>query len=153
MASSADLSWLRPRAAVCVVRNATGLTEHVTPEPNEAFALTSFLNGVNAAYIEEMQAQYERNPGSVSDQWRLFFQSLQEEQAAARRRWRRNGGPSWGRPLRMQATGELVAALTGDYGASERSVRDKISQRAQRERLRVSPAASLPRQRRTASAR
>jgi 2-oxoglutarate dehydrogenase E1 component len=31
------------------------------------------LNGVNAPYIEEMQAQYEKNPGSVSDEWRHFF--------------------------------------------------------------------------------
>ena len=29
---------------------------------NDAFARTSFLQGTNAAYIEEMQAQYERNP-------------------------------------------------------------------------------------------
>ena len=36
----------------------------MTRQPkNEAFARTSFLQGANAAYIEEMQAQYERNPG------------------------------------------------------------------------------------------
>ena len=53
----------------------------MTRQPqNQAFAQTSFLNGVNAAYIEEMQVQYEANPGSVSDEWRLFFQSLREEQ-------------------------------------------------------------------------
>jgi 2-oxoglutarate dehydrogenase E1 component len=46
---------------------------------NDAFAATSFLHGVNAAYIEELQAQYEKNPGSVSEQWRAFFQSLQDE--------------------------------------------------------------------------
>ena len=40
----------------------------MTRQPkNEAFARTSFLQGANATYIEEMQAQYERNPGSVSD--------------------------------------------------------------------------------------
>ena len=37
---------------------------------NEAFALTSFLHGANVAYIEEMHARYQENPGSVSDQWR-----------------------------------------------------------------------------------
>ena len=46
---------------------------------NDALARTSFLNGVNAPYIEEMQAQYNKNPGSVGDEWRLFFQSLREE--------------------------------------------------------------------------
>ena len=45
---------------------------------NEAFLRTSFLNAANAPYIEEMQAQYERNPGAVSDEWRLFFDSLNE---------------------------------------------------------------------------
>ena len=55
---------------------------------NDAFARTSFLQGTNAAYIEEMQAQYERNPGSVSDEWRHFFASLQEERGAGRRRAR-----------------------------------------------------------------
>ena len=44
---------------------------------NDAFARTSFLQGLNAAYIEDMQAQYERNPGSVSDEWRLFFDKSQ----------------------------------------------------------------------------
>ena len=63
---------------------------------NEAFAQTSFLNGVNAPYIEEMQALYEQNPGAVSDEWRLFFQSLNDgsRQGAAEQQ-----GPSWGRPL------------------------------------------------------
>ena len=63
---------------------------------NEALARTSFLNGVNAAYIEEMQAIYERNPGAVSDEWRLFFQSLHEEQGNASAE---ASGPSWGVPL------------------------------------------------------
>ena len=61
----------------------------MTRQPkNEAFARTSFLQGANAAYIEEMQAQYERNPGSVSDEWRHFFASLQEDQSAPQRRQR-----------------------------------------------------------------
>jgi 2-oxoglutarate dehydrogenase E1 component len=110
-------------------------------ESNQAFALTSFLNGVNAAYIEEMQAQYERNPGSVSDQWRLFFQSLQEEQA--RHGGEGHAGPSWGRSLdELQAPGELVAALTSDFGAGERDVREKLGQRAQTFGYDLSPAAS-----------
>ena len=115
---------------------------------NEMFLRTSFLNGVNAVYIEEMQERYEQNPGSVSDEWRLFFQSLQEE----RERGSQNGdghethglGPSWGRPVdEMVQNGELVAALTGDYGAEERQIRDRIGQRAQIYGVDLSPAASL----------
>ena len=29
---------------------------------NEAFLRTSFLSATNAAYVEDMQAEYERNP-------------------------------------------------------------------------------------------
>jgi 2-oxoglutarate dehydrogenase E1 component len=108
---------------------------------NDAFARTSFLQGANASYIEDMQAQYERNPGSVSDEWRLFFQSLQEEQGRAEAE---AAGPSWARPIQdMQANGELIAAFTGDYGAAERDVRDKLAQRAQVSGLELSPAASF----------
>ena len=115
----------------------------MTRQPkNEAFARTSFLQGANAAYIEEMQAQYERNPGSVSDEWRHFFASLQEEQG--RSEGNGHSGPSWARPLE-QAEGnrELIAALTGDYGAAERTIRDKLQAKAGAGGYDLSPAASL----------
>ena len=115
----------------------------MTRQPkNEAFARTSFLQGANAAYIEEMRAQYERNPGSVSDEWRHFFASLQEEQGARGE----SEGPSWARPLeRIEEAGnrELIGALTGDYGEVERKVRDKLQARAGRDGFEMSPAASL----------
>jgi 2-oxoglutarate dehydrogenase E1 component len=112
---------------------------------NEAFARTSFLQGANAAYIEEMQAQYERNPGSVSDEWQHFFASLQEER-------RDNGqmggqeGPSWARPLeQLDSRGdrEVLAALTGDYGAAEQRIRNRIEARAVAGGVDLSPVASL----------
>src|ERR1700752_3367144 len=99
----------------------------MTRQPkNEAFAQTLFLQGANAAYIEEMQAQYERNPGSVTDEWRHFFESLKEEREKAKAD---TNGPSWAVPLaELEANGksELVAALTGDYQAAERDVREKL---------------------------
>ena len=118
----------------------------MTRQPkNEAFARTSFLQGANAAYIEEMQAQYERNPGSVSDEWQHFFASLQEER-------RDNGqmggqeGPSWARPLeQLDSRGdrEVLAALTGDYGAAEQRIRNRIEARAVAGGVDLSPIASL----------
>ena len=108
---------------------------------NDAFARTSFLQGANASYIEDMQAQYERNPGSVSDEWRLFFQSLQEEQGRAEAE---AAGPSWARPIQdLQQNGELIAALTGDYGSAERALSNKLSQHAQATGHELSPAASF----------
>jgi 2-oxoglutarate dehydrogenase E1 component len=118
----------------------------MTRQPkNEAFARTSFLHGANAAYIEEMRAQYERNPGSVSDEWRHFFASLQEEQGTARGDGDGNG-PSWARPLeRLEQEGnrELIGALTGDYGQAERDIRDALQARAGHAGFEFSPAASL----------
>ena len=108
---------------------------------NEKFLRTAFLSGANAAYVEEMQAEYERNPGSVSDEWRHFFESLKEEQIGPVEQAR---GPSWASPLREPETnGELLAALTGDYGTSERTLRDKLHSRAQAVGFEMSPAASL----------
>src|SRR5262245_35492992 len=112
----------------------------MTRQPkNQAFAQTSFLQGANAAYIEEMQAQYERNPGSVPDEWRHFFASLQEASHS-------NGhaGPSWARPLaELAEKTELTAALTGDWGDVEKSLRDRLEARAQAGGVRLDPAASV----------
>jgi 2-oxoglutarate dehydrogenase E1 component len=110
---------------------------------NEALAETSFLHGVNAAYIEEMQALYENNPGAVSDEWRLFFQSLQDGQ---RHPAAEQNGPSWARPLAeiaSQGNTELLSALTGDYAGAERNVRERIQSRAQAAGFDMSMAASL----------
>jgi 2-oxoglutarate dehydrogenase E1 component len=111
---------------------------------NEAFARTSFLNGVNAAYVEEMQAEYERNPGSVSDEWRLFFQSLNEEQGRAEAE---ATGPSWAVPLdRLESNNgnaDVIAALTGDYSQTEQYLQREIQGRAGRNGVELSMAASL----------
>jgi 2-oxoglutarate dehydrogenase E1 component len=110
---------------------------------NDAFARTSFLQGTNAAYIEAMQAQYERNPGSVSDEWRHFFASLQEERGAA---LGDNGhaGPSWARPMeQVSSNSDLLGALTGDYEGAERQVREKLQARANAVGFELSPMASL----------
>ena len=109
---------------------------------NEAFARTSFLQGTNAAYIEEMQTRYERNPGSVSDEWRHFFASLHEDQSTA------NGhqGPSWADPAALETTSgdpELIGALTGDYGPTAAAMRDKLQARASFGGVELSPAASF----------
>jgi len=117
----------------------------MTRQPkNEAFARTSFLHGANAAYIEEMQAQYERNPGSVSDEWRHFFASLQEERAGGCEAG--HGGPSWAKPLeQIEKAGdrELLGALTGDYGETEQRIRDKLQAQAGDAGFELSQAASV----------
>jgi 2-oxoglutarate dehydrogenase E1 component len=108
---------------------------------NAQFAITSFLSGTNAAYIEEMQAQYEQNPGSVGDEWRHFFESLKEERAG---KGDAGASPAWGTPLEQLASnGDLVGALTGDYGAVEKRVRERISQQAYAQGFEMNPVASM----------
>ena len=48
-------------------------------DANAAFALTSFLYGANAAYIEDLYARYEADPKSVDAEWQAFFQSLKDD--------------------------------------------------------------------------
>jgi len=115
----------------------------MTRQPkNAAFAQTSFLQGANAAYIEEMQAQYARNPGSVGDQWRHFFASLNEEPAAGDGNG--HGGPSWARPLaELHDNSELVAALTADWDGVEAGMRDRLKAQAGAAGVSLDPVASM----------
>ena len=114
---------------------------------NDAFLRTSFLSASNAPYVEEMQAQYERNPGAVSDEWRRFFESLKETSHASAAS---APGASWAAPLSMlldntnsTSNRDLVGALTGDYGEAERSIRARIEQQAHNGGYELTPAASL----------
>ena len=52
----------------------------------------SYLFGGNAPYVEELYEAYLDNPGSVPDNWRAYFDALQNVPAAdgtdARATWR-----------------------------------------------------------------
>src|SRR6188768_4040658 len=97
-------------------------------DANAAFARTSFLYGGNAAYVEQLQSQYETNPASVDAEWRAFFEALKDDRAAV---IKSASGPSWKRPSLPLANGDLVAALTGDWSEVEKAVGDKIKAKAQ----------------------
>ena len=103
---------------------------------NEAFALSSFLHGTNAAYIEQMQEQYERNPGSVPEQWRQFFQQMQDAENKRAPSWAPGGVP-------LDKDPELLGALTGDYGGQDVQIRGRIEQRAQQLGYEMTPAFAI----------
>jgi 2-oxoglutarate dehydrogenase E1 component len=107
-------------------------------DANAAFALTSFLDGGNAAYIEDLYARYLSDPAAVDAEWQAFFQSLKDGRAeaskvAAAPSWRRSNWP-------QRARGELVAALTGDWSDVEQAVGDKIKAKAQGKGVELSSA-------------
>ena len=107
-------------------------------DANAAFALTSFLDGGNAAYIEDLYARYLSNPAAVDAEWQAFFQSLKDGSAEVSKA---AAGPSWRRPNWPQRPqGELVAALTGDWSEVEKAVGDKIKAKAQATGVELSAA-------------
>jgi len=98
-------------------------------DANAAFALSSFLQGTNAAYIDELYARYEKDPAAVDTEWQEFFKSLKDTPADV---VRNAEGPSWGRdnwPLTPRD--ELTSALDGDWPTVEKAVSGKIAAKAQ----------------------
>ncbi len=91
---------------------------------NEALARTSFLWGGNAAYVEDLQARYLKDPSSVEPDWRAFFKDLGDAPEAVEKTAE---GPSWEKPnWPTPVNGELVSALDGNWGAIEVSLGDKL---------------------------
>jgi 2-oxoglutarate dehydrogenase E1 component len=105
-------------------------------EANEAFELSSFLYGGNAAYLEDLYARYQDDPAAVDAGWRDFFASLKDpkEQVIAEARgpkWRRSDWP-------IQANGETVAAFDGNWQEAELQLGEKIKARAQKQGAEIS---------------
>jgi 2-oxoglutarate dehydrogenase E1 component len=107
-------------------------------DANAAFALTSFLYGSNAAYIEDLHARYEADPQAVDAEWQSFFQSLKDNSADVAKNAR---GPSWGRPdWPPLPGGDLVAALDGNWTDVGNGVGIKVKAQAQRRGVDLSSA-------------
>ena len=78
---------------------------------NDIFEATSFLNGTNAAYIEQMYAAWLANPASVDAGWQAYFSQTGEKGLSPTQLGR---GPAWKRDRRPDfASSDLIAALTG----------------------------------------
>jgi len=98
-------------------------------DANATFARTSFLYGGNAAYIEDLYARYQNNPGSVDAEWQAFFQALKDDPGAVAKSAQ---GASWRKPnWPVRAGGDLVAALDGQWAEVEKGLGDKIKSKAQ----------------------
>ncbi len=99
-------------------------------DANAAFAISSFLYGGNASYIEDLYARYEADPQAVDTQWQSFFQSLKDDAGDVAKNAR---GPSWQRPgWPPPERGELIAALDGDWAEAGQKVRTPRSRRRRR---------------------
>ena len=95
--------------------------------PNDTFRASSFLQGHNAEYIEQLQARYATDPNSVDEGWASFFRQLGTSETDAKRE---ANGPSWARadwpPV---PNDEMTAALDGQWAEPAKQA-DKIKAKA-----------------------
>ena len=96
--------------------------------PNDIMHASSFLQGHNAEYVEQLYARYADNPGAVDASWQEFFKSLGDAPADAKAE---AAGPSWGRtdwpPV---PNDDLTAALDGQWAAEPEAAAKKIAGKA-----------------------
>jgi 2-oxoglutarate dehydrogenase E1 component len=107
-------------------------------DANAAFALSSFLQGTNATYIDDLYARYEQDPASVDAEWQEFFKSLKDTPADVQKNAE---GPSWGRdnwPLTPRD--DLTSALDGNWAQVEKTVGTKLAAKAQAKGAELSTA-------------
>ena len=108
--------------------NGSGGAGAVRSASNGSFALTSFLYGGNAAYVEQLYDDYQRDPASVDPEWRDFFSGLNDERSSVEKSAH---GPGWKRTnWPIAANGELVSALDGNWPATEKLIGDKLKAKA-----------------------
>jgi len=108
-------------------------------QADNLFALTSFLYGGNANYIDQLYAEYEKNPAAVDAEWRDFFDSLHDDRGdvlknAEGASWQRSNWP-------LKADGELVSALDGNWPDVEKHMTDRLKAKTAKGTARASQGA------------
>jgi len=95
---------------------------------NDFLQKTSFLDGTNADYIDRLYADYQKNPDLIDPQWRSFFTDLGD---SADDIVKNATDASWGREnWPLKGSGELIAALDGNWAAIESHIETKLKNKA-----------------------
>ncbi len=112
------------------------MTEQI---PNDQFHASSFLQGHNAEYVEQLYARYANDPNAVDEAWQAFFKDLGDGDNDVRAE---AAGPSWARgdwpPV---PNDDLTAALDGQWPAPPEEAKgaaEKISAKAAEKGVEVS---------------
>jgi 2-oxoglutarate dehydrogenase E1 component len=106
-------------------------------DANAAFALSSFLQGANATYIDDLYSRYENDPSSVDADWQAFFQSLKDNPGDIQKNAE---GPSWeAEHWPLTPRDELTSALDGNWNQVEKAVGQKLQAKAQSRGVELSP--------------
>ena len=95
---------------------------------NAILEATSFLNGTNAAFIEQIYAAWQADPNSVDESWRAYFSQAGEQRLSPAQLGR---GPAWKRDVRPHVpASDLIAALTGQEPPSPKAPAAKAAKQA-----------------------
>ncbi|MEL6569559.1 MAG: 2-oxoglutarate dehydrogenase E1 component [Pseudomonadota bacterium] len=95
-------------------------------DANAAMLDTLFLYGGSAAYVEQMQAAYAKDPTSVPASWQAFFAELGDGAADAAANAE---GASWARETWPDQDDEAVAVFDGNWSMLEPKLEQKIKSR------------------------
>ncbi|KEJ89737.1 2-oxoglutarate dehydrogenase E1 component [Sulfitobacter donghicola] len=95
---------------------------------NDQFHASSFMQGHNAEYLEQMYARYANDPNAVDEAWQQFFNALGDEENAVKAE---AAGPSWARGDWPPMPGDdLTVALTGEWPVEAKAAGGKIAKQA-----------------------
>ena len=103
------------------------MTEH---SPNDQFHASSFMQGHNAEYLEQMYARYASDPSAVDESWQAFFKAMGDDEVSVKREAE---GPSWARTdWPPQPNDDWTSALTGEWAPAPeaKAAGDKIKAKA-----------------------
>jgi 2-oxoglutarate dehydrogenase E1 component len=106
--------------------------------PNDVFHASSFMQGHNAEYLEQLYARYASDPNAVDEAWQAFFKAMGDSDQDVQRVAQ---GPSWARADWPPApSDELTSALDGQWPApvETRAAGQKIAAKATETGVKVS---------------
>jgi len=106
--------------------------------PNDLFHASSFMQGHNAEYLEQLYAQYANDPSAVDAAWAEFFRQMGDADLDVKAEAQ---GPSWARGDWPPAPNDdLTAALTGEWPApvETKAAGKKIAEKAAKAGVEVS---------------
>ncbi|WP_295313786.1 2-oxoglutarate dehydrogenase E1 component [Roseobacter sp.] len=114
------------------------MTDHPA---NDQFHASSFMQGHNAEYLEQMYARYASDPNAVDEAWQAFFKAMGDDEVSVRKE---AAGPSWARnDWPPQPGDDLTAALTGEWAPEPevKAVTKAIKGKATEQQVEVSEEA------------
>ncbi len=106
--------------------------------PNDQFHASSFMQGHNAEYLEQLYAQYANDPNAVDEAWQAFFRAMGDDELSVKKEAQ---GASWARgDWPQQPNDDWTAALTGEWPmvpTEAKSAGNKIAAKAAEQGVQV----------------